>query len=155
MADLDQIRRMQGELKKSYTQRTPAQMQDDLRRLGAGELPDSSIPVKQEMHPDLTFGDRFVIKNFGTDPESTTKFLKQRHGDNLLVTHKGGQVLVRRPDEQQWSVLDPEGFDLQDITDVGYDVASGIGSGAATAAAGLGAGAATGGFGAKIGRAHV
>lgn len=142
------VEEMRQQLKASQQQSLSVeQMREQLKAAQAGSLPDSSIPVTQETHPEITFGDRFVIKNFGVDPDSAAKFLKSRHSD-MVFTKIGDQLAMRKPDDKQWHVLDPEGFDLEDITDVGYDVGAGVLSGAATAAAGLGAGAATGGAGA-------
>lgn len=112
-----------------------------------GQPIDSTMPVAQQEHPEISFGERFAVKNFGGDPTTAVKYLKSKH-PNMLFTHVGDQLVMRKPDERQWSVLDPQGFDPADITDLGYDIASGVGAGAATTAAGLAAGAATGGVGA-------
>lgn len=119
---------------------------DKLKMLAgnAGTQSQDALPVVQEMHPDITFGQRFAVKNFGGDPQDAVNYLKTKHPE-MKFTHIGDQLVARKPDEKQWHVLDPKNFDLQDITDLGADVATGIGSGLATAGAGLAAGAATGG----------
>jgi len=108
-----------------------------------GKKPDDIV---QETHPDFSWGSRFALKNFGGSPEVEEQFIKKEGFETKIGGN--GQRLIKKPGEEKWSVLDPKGFDLADITDVGYDLAAGLGSGLATAAAGLGAGAATGGAGA-------
>jgi hypothetical protein len=108
-----------------------------------GRKPDEIV---QETHPDFSWGSRFALKNFGGSPEVEEQFIKKEGFETKIGGN--GQRLIKKPGEEKWSVLDPKGFDLADITDVGYDLAAGLGSGLATAAAGLGAGAATGGAGA-------
>ena len=102
----------------------------------------------QEEHPALSVGDRLIIKNLSTNPESSINYLKKKYPDMDVQQNASGQIILKKPEEQEYRVLDPEGVTgigelLKDIGDVGYDVISGIGTGAATAAGGL-AGAPTG-----------
>ena len=92
--------------------------------------------ILDEMHPAFSFGDRAKVKNFSNSDESSAKYLQQQHPE-LEVRAEGGKILARGKGEQQYRVLDPSSFDLQDISDIGWDVASGIGSGIATAAGGV------------------
>ena len=103
--------------------------------------------IVNEMHPDIDFATRAIYKNFGADPESSFRFLQKKLPNLQLKKDKEGEVLVKRPDELEWRRLDPKGFDLQDISDIGYDVPAAVAQGAVTAASGL-AGAFAGGIGA-------
>ncbi len=130
----------------------------DERLASARQLAAGVIPTKQEMHPDFTDADRLVVKNFATNNEAATNYLQKRHPNLEISVDKTSQQLrARRRDgsEKEYRVLDPEngffgtlarpGELLRDVGDVGYDVASGIGSGVATAAAGVAGAAASGG----------
>jgi hypothetical protein len=108
----------------------------------------------QEQHPDISVWDRLVTKNLATNPESVVKYLARKHPNLQVELDTAGQVKIKRPEETDYRVLDPDtgisggvGELIKDIGDVGYDVASGIVQGAATAGAGI-AGAAGGGVGA-------
>lgn len=108
----------------------------------AGENSEENSVVN-EMHPMFDWADRAIVKNFGGDSEQSIGFLKKRHpeftkekGGDISLSPDGG-IIARVKGEATYKRLDPEGFDLQDITDVGADIVSGIGSGAATAAGGI------------------
>lgn len=119
-----------------------------------------SPKVSQEMHPELGAGapsvlrdnfpklaayyERFKLKNLSNSPESTTKYLTSQ---GFEVQDIGGQMAVRKPGEKDFKVIDPQGLDVGDVGDIGYDIAAGVGSGVGTAAGGV-AGAAAGGVGA-------
>lgn len=106
--------------------------------------------VVQEQHPDLTFKDRFVVKNLATGNEAAVNYLQKRHPNlEIKVDDKSGQILARKRDgsEPVYRTLDPSGFDLQDLTDITADAAAGVGTTLATAGAGA-LGAAAGGAGA-------
>lgn len=99
--------------------------------------------VLQETHPEVTWGQRLAIKNLGTSQEQSMQYLRDKHPD-MDVTQIGKQIAVKKKNEKDWRVLDPEGFDPADITDVLYDIPAGVVQGGLTAAAGL----TTGGLGA-------
>lgn len=101
--------------------------------------------VKNEMHPDISFVDRLKVKALGNSDESSMKFL-QRQYPNLDFRVQNGDIQARTKGEA-WKKLDPSGFDLQDISDLAYDIPAGIAQGAVTAASGV-AGLAAGGVGA-------
>lgn len=103
--------------------------------------------VVNEMHPDIDFTTRAVYKNFGADPEASFNYLQKKQPNLQWKKDKDGEVLAKRPDETEWRRLDPKGFDMQDVTDIGYDVPAAFAQGAATVASGL-AGAPAGGIGA-------
>jgi hypothetical protein len=120
-----------------------------------GEAPWEKEPaVVDEMHPDISFKDRAIYKNFAVDPEAGFNYLQKQYPGLNLKKDEKGDILAKRPEEAAWKKLDPSGFDLQDITDVAWDVPVGIVEGAATAAGGLLGGAAglpAGGVGAVPG----
>lgn len=92
--------------------------------------------VIQEQHPDISFKDRFVAKNLANSTEAQAAYLKQQHPD-LDVKVVNDQVVAKKPSEFSYKVMDPSGLDLQDISDVAYDVPAGLLTGAATAAGGV------------------
>ena len=91
-------------------------------------------PVVEETHPDVSFVDRAVIKNFAQSPEAGAAYLNKKGFETEI---RDGNLYVRKPNEKSFKALDPSSFELQDITDIGYDVAAGLGSGAATALGGI------------------
>jgi hypothetical protein len=106
----------------------------------------------QEMHPDLSYKDRFVVENFANDPESAVSYLKGKY-PNLEVKHdpESGDYKLKRKDESVYKVLnpksslfstdylhDPKEF-LMDLGDQTANLAKGVGTTAASAAAGVAA----------------
>lgn len=95
---------------------------------------------------------RFAFKNFmnQSSPEAFNYLEKQNPGFELKKD-ENGEILARKRGATQWGRLDPKGFDINDITDVAYDIPAGIAQGAATSAgflAGAGLTAPAGGWGA-------
>jgi hypothetical protein len=100
--------------------------------------------VVNEMHPDIDTTTRAVIKNLSAgDVEAEFKYLKKNHPNLDFKQDSQGNIVAKRPDEQMWRQLDPQGFQLrdlpQDLLDVAYDIPAGVGQGALTASAGLAA----------------
>lgn len=132
---------------------------------GSTPAADAAPTTIQEMHPDFTVADRFVVKNFGGSPEDQVGYLQKRH-PNLEITADKGNIKARsKGSNEPYKVLDPdlnmpstgstlgdigqgakEG--LMDLGDVGWDALSGVGTTAATAAGGLAGGLLGGGVGA-------
>lgn len=100
---------------------------------------DDNGKMIDEAHPALSgmkgFKTRFVYKNLSADPEAGFNYLQKQYPDMNFKKH-GDEVLLKRPEETQWRKLDPSGFDLEDITDVGSDIVSGV----AETVAGIGGG---------------
>lgn len=111
-----------------------------------GQAPwEMNSDVIQEQHPDVGFGTRLLLKNFAQNPEAAQKYLAQKGFETAIIND---QVVVKKPGENKFKVIDPQGFDLQDITDIGYDVGAGVASGAAAAGAGVAGGIPSMGVGA-------
>lgn len=123
----------------------PAHLHDYIKSV-ADTASEQDLPTVQEM-PEGFKTDRFLIKNLGDDAMQSIAFLKNKYGDAYDFDEKDGQIRIKKPGDKQWNVLDPSGFDIQDISDIAYDTAAGIGQGAATATAGI-AGGSLGGIGA-------
>lgn len=98
--------------------------------------------IKNEMPEGLGVS-RAIVKNLAGSPEAAFNFLQKEHKDFEFKKDAKGEILARKRGQEAWGRLDPKGFDLQDISDIGYDVVAAGGQGAATAAAGLAGGAAT------------
>jgi len=126
-------------------QKQPAQKKDDFWDVG------STAPggIVQETHPEVTWSERATIKNFGTDPAQSIAFLQQKH-PGMQFQMQGDQITMKNPQEKDWKVLDPEGFDIADISDIAYDIPAGLATSAATVAGGL-AGGLPGGVAAGMG----
>lgn len=88
-------------------------------------------PVIQEQHPDIGWGTRALVKNLSQSEDVTRKYLEGKGFQTNIID---GQVVVKKPGETKYKVIDPSGIDPQDITDVGYDIGSGVVTGAATTA---------------------
>lgn len=121
-------------------------------KYGAGA---PSEEVVNEAHPELSSMSRLVYKNLGTNVDSGLKYLQKENPTLDFKADQGGEVLVKKPTENQWRKLDPSGIDLtsmkginelgMDIGDVAYDIPAAVIQGAATAGGGLiGAGAGAG-----------
>ena len=111
----------------------------------------------QKQHPDVSAFDRGLIMNFATE-QAGARYLEQR---GFKVRDLGGyNYEIKKQGEDEWRVVDPEGFDWQDVTDLGGDFAdiglgilgAGFASGAsAVPTAGLGSVAAgAAGFGGGV-----
>jgi hypothetical protein len=118
------------------------------RELARREQARSGKPeIVEEMHPDVSFADRAIVKNFAQSPDKGAKYIKQQN-PNLETRVYDGRVLVKDRNATKWNVLDPEGFDIEDISDIGYDVASGVAQAVALPTTGI-LGSAAAGAGAE------
>jgi hypothetical protein len=93
----------------------------------------------------VSVGERAILKNLAASPEAAQRYLSSIGYE--VRTYPGAgrfNFAVRRAKGDPWKVVDPEGFDWQDIIDHTVEVAQGVAVGFGTAAgAGL-ASAATG-----------
>lgn len=101
------------------------------------------------------FFTRWLAKNLSANPEQAAGFLQRSGFDVRPVADEGKmQFLVRKAGAQKWSVLDPQGFDWQDLTDVASEIVGGVVTGEFAlggALAGAAAGAPAGPGGAAAG----
>ncbi len=112
----------------------------------ASSLPGGKAEIIQEMHPDVSSWDRLIAKNLSQSPQATKTFLQKQY-PGLEFTEVEGQLGMRKPGEGQYRALDPEGWAnlhpgelMRDVGDLGYDIGSGVGQGAATVAGAAGGG---------------
>lgn len=126
-----------------------------LKLLDSGEITKDQAIGLMDMHKikrvedkfseersDVGFFDRMKVKNLSNSPEASMEYLKKEYPESDFQMHDG-RVFSKAPGDAEYKALDPSGFDVADITDVGYDVAAGALEGLAGTAAGV-ATAATG-----------
>lgn len=81
--------------------------------------------------------DRFAIKNLiENEPKAQSEYLQKKGYQTRIV---GDRVEAKRPEDIQYGVIDPEGIDLWDVTDVVSDIGEAIATGIATGAKVIGA----------------
>jgi hypothetical protein len=103
--------------------------------------PIDASSITQEMPEWLESSDRAKIKNFAQSPEVGVKYLQGKYPDADVRLHNG-ETLIRKKGESGWKVLDPDtgliSKDIiNDVTDIGYDIADDALSSAATALGGI------------------
>lgn len=108
---------------------------EELQAQIAAKTPEN---VLNETHPEISWADRMLVKNFGNSPDATVQYLQKEHPDFEVRLDKDMDVELRKKGEKDWRRLDPKGFDMADVTDIGYDVGAGALQGMATGAAALG-----------------
>ena len=81
--------------------------------------------------------DRFAIKNLINENTDLQQAYLQKKGFETRIV--GDNVEVRKPGDTRFSVIDPEGLDVWDVTDLVGDVAEGIAGAFATGTKALGA----------------
>jgi hypothetical protein len=105
------------------------------------DFQEEALPVVQES--GVGFGTRAALKNLIDDsPELQIQYLERKGFD---ARKRKGQLQVKKPGDKQWKVVDPEGFDLQDVTDHIGDVIEGAALAAGTTFGGILGGAAAAG----------
>lgn len=129
------------------------EVQDGFVFKGGNPTEDSSWEkagdkVEDVSSPEISTLDRLAVKNFGIDNAQSVEYLKKQY-PQLDIKEEGGEIIAKKQGEKTYKKLDPSGFlagegilgkisELaKDIGDIGYDVASGVGTGAAATAAGL------------------
>ena len=108
---------------------------------------DSAFPIRQEMHSDISPLHRAIVKNLSNDTPTSVNYLQKQYPNHQIIVEKG-QILMKRPEEQEFRALDPKGFDWQDIPDLGWTVGQALGETAAMAAGGVKGAVLGGGIGA-------
>jgi len=109
-----------------------------LRVLNEEEILQLAPPVQQTQ--GVTTGERFVLKNFATNPAAARGYLESL-GYEVRPYGKGFNFAVRKGGEgASWQVVDPKGMDPEDILDLVTDFIggglAGFFTGAAAAASG-------------------
>jgi hypothetical protein len=100
--------------------------------INADGLADSVLTV-QEQHPDISEAERVILKNTANSPQAMVRTLQKWH-PGADVKFDKDQILYKKPDEEQYRVLDPQAKTswlhpidritemLQDPKEVGKDI---------------------------------
>jgi hypothetical protein len=109
---------------------------------------DDGIPVVNERTPEVSVMDRALFQNFGADTDEGFNYLQKEYPDLNFKKDKDGEVLVKRPEDEAWRMLDPQAtwynpltYEAEDVSDVLYDVPAGAIEAVATGLGGIGGGA--------------
>lgn len=97
----------------------------ELARRQQSQTPTGEPKINEQRADQISFADRAIVKNFSQSPEKSAHYLREQH-PNLDIQAHNGRLLVKEKGATEYNVVDPEGFDLEDITDIAYDVGSGI-----------------------------
>jgi hypothetical protein len=125
---------------------------EDVDAVNQGKVSRHSI--SDHRHPDVTIGDRFSLKNFGSNmgvesqdmANVLSKRLKDRGINDAIVKYQDGDILIKRTSDARFHKFDSMPWDdwnetLYDMADIIWDGAAGFLEGAASAAAGVAASA--------------
>ncbi|MFN7454333.1 MAG: hypothetical protein ACK5RO_06695 [Pseudobdellovibrionaceae bacterium] len=96
-------------------------------KLRATPVEEADIPIVDERTPYVSAEDRAIAKNFAQSTQKQAEFLKQKY-PGLEVKVMGDSVAVRKPEDAEFKVLDPNKLELEDITDLGDTVVGGVAS---------------------------
>lgn len=118
----------------------------------SNEMAGNAVPQNVLNEQGVSVGERFYVKNFAANDEAAMGFLRshgyqvRKYGNHPLKM----QFAVRKDANDPWRVVDPDGFEPEDLLDLVADIGQGAAITAATAGTGgLGgamlAGAAAGG----------
>lgn len=129
----------------------PWEKQQEPTRYKVGEAPwekqgIQTQTVLDEAIPEISWKDRALVKNLATNDDESFNYLQKQY-PQLNFKKINGEIVAKKPGENVYRKLDPNKLEWSDISDVAYDVGSGVLSSAATAGAGI-AGALGGGVGA-------
>lgn len=95
----------------------------------------NTMPISNEQ--GVSMPERAIIKNLlYREPADQMRYLEKKGYD--VKRNEGGELLVRSPGSTRYTIIDPKGFDWQDITDIGSDVLSGVATGVGSGAKALG-----------------
>lgn len=103
------------------------------------------LDVKAE---DIAWKDRTVAKNFIDDPTATINFYQKKYPDKEFVSKDNGVFTRDRGAGGDYKAIDPSSWEMADVSDVGYDILSGIAETAGMVGGGVAGAAAGGGVGA-------
>lgn len=104
---------------------------------------DGEFKYLDTQHPDLSFWDRFKLKNFSANPNAMRGWLGKLGYDTKDIPGREGEFnfAIRKGLDSTWYVVDPEGVDAQDFSDLVADGTIALGSTAAGITTILGGGA--------------
>jgi hypothetical protein len=107
-------------------------------QIDQGKFEKLSTTLDSRFNPDvvderselITPISRRMVKNFGFEDDRSLEYLKKEN-PNVQFSVKGGEILAKAPQDKQWKKLDPSSMEKEDITDILYDVGSGVVEGSA------------------------
>jgi len=99
---------------------------------------DSEKNVVDEAHPAVSWKDRAVVKNLAQG--SGLSYMQEKYPNLQVEEENDGSLIFKGKNEKDWRKLDPSSLELADVTDIAYDVASGMVEGGSAVAGGLTAG---------------
>jgi hypothetical protein len=100
--------------------------------------PYADTVVDNSMHPELSGWDRFVVKNFASNPNAGIGYLQKEYPDMEFRKTRDGEIVAKKPNDPHFYRLDEKGFGLQDYLDHTADVGQGIADGVGMTAGALG-----------------
>lgn len=98
--------------------------------------PEEAPQVLDETHPELPWTDRMIVKNLAENNNVAISYLSRENPSFEFRDHQG-EIILRKRGEKEFRRLDPSGFDLADVTDVGGGIAQTIGGALGAAGGGL------------------
>lgn len=117
-----------------YANKNPLQPRSLEFRNAIYDKVSNAMPATNEQ--GVATNERMAIKNFiDKEPQLQMKYLEKK---GYKTKTENGNVLVRKPTETRWNVIDPKGFDLWDFGDFLTDIGEGVVTGLATGAKAIG-----------------
>lgn len=109
--------------------------EEGLMRIQESSQPqDAFVDTRSAAVP---FKERAIAKNLAVGPDQQAAYYAKQLGVETRV--KDDNVYARpRGSKEAFSAVDPSSLDLEDLSDIAYDVVGGAGQGAATIAGGVG-----------------
>jgi len=93
-----------------------------LQQTGPGDTAENAI---DRQHPELAWGDRTRVMNLAANPEVAARYLTKRGFE--AVPAGAFDIRLRKPGGK-WYKLDPSSLEFSDISDIGGDIATGVGT---------------------------
>jgi hypothetical protein len=95
--------------------------------------------ILNETHPSISWLDRAIVKNLSTSPQSALAYLQKEYPamEFSFDEWSPGDIITRAKGDSVYRRLDPKGFDIADLSDIGSDVLGAAGNIGATALGGV------------------